>query len=246
MRRFYIENKSIINNTVVIKGEEARHIRKVLRLKYKDKILLFDKKGNRYTGIIVNQKREEAEVRIIDKKHINESKKNEIILCQAVMKAKKMDFIVQKSTELGVSRIIPFFSSRCIPRWDNTKAGNKILHWQKIITASVKQSGIRAVPDIENISDFSELIKRDFTGFLKLILWEGSSESSMKKIFSTNFYPSKIIFMVGPEGGFSEEEIFLAEENDFVTIGLGEYILRAETVPIVVLSLIRYESGELE
>lgn len=245
MRRFYIENKHIINDTVVVKGEEARHIGRVLRLKSNDNILLFDREGNTYTGIIIDRKHEEVKVKVIDKKKRRLTNKTNVILCQAITKAKKMDFIVQKSTELGVCRIIPFFSSRCVPKWDSIKASNRVQHWQKIVTASVKQSGVREIPAVENILDFSDLIKKDFEGFLKLILWERESELSLKKIFTSKGIPSKILFVVGPEGGFSEDEIILAKEDGFVPVGLGNYILRAETVPIAVLTIISYENGEL-
>lgn len=246
MRRFYINQQSAAPDDVIImRGDEARHMGKALRLNAHDAVMLFDREGASYTGIIINKARGEIAVRVVAKAAAGAQDAAEIILAQAVTKAQKMDFIVQKSTELGVSKIIPFFSSRCIPKWDSGKAAGKAQHWQNIVTASVKQSGIRAVPAVEPVALFSEVIKREYPGFLKLILWENETENSLGRIFSAVAFPQKIIFAVGPEGGFSGQEIERAQESGFAAVGLGKYILRAETAPVAVLTIIRYELGEL-
>ncbi|MEI6125329.1 MAG: 16S rRNA (uracil(1498)-N(3))-methyltransferase [Pseudomonadota bacterium] len=246
MRRFFINQKSAaIDDVIVIQGDEARHIGKVLRLAAHDTVMLFDTEGVTYTGIITHKTNGEIAVRVISKVAPGEQDASKVILAQAVTKAQKMDFIVQKSTELGVSKIIPFFSSRCIPKWDSRTAENKARHWQNIVTASVKQSGIRAVPVVEQVALFSEVLAGQYAGFLKFILWEKERENSLKRILSAGTFPQKIIFAVGPEGGFSGDEIAQAQEKGFIPVGLGNYILRAETAPVAVMSIIRYESGEL-
>jgi 16S rRNA (uracil1498-N3)-methyltransferase len=246
MRRFYIDDPRKINDdTVRITGDEAGHILRVLRLKKNDCLILFDQQGNIYKGFIVATNRNEVKVKITEKQRKDASVKTGIILCQAIIRPKKMDFIVQKSTELGVSGIIPFYSSRSIPRWENAKAAGKVAHWQKIVAASIKQSGIRQVPVVENITDFSELIEKDFKGYTKLILWENESQQNLKNIFSAGGVPEKMLFAVGPEGGFSEDEILKAKQRGFVIVGLGKNILRSETAPIALLAIIRYERGDL-
>jgi 16S rRNA (uracil1498-N3)-methyltransferase len=246
MRRFHIEDNNIIDDSIIINGDKARHIVNVLRLGVNDNIFLFDNEGTTYNGIIVDKEKESIKVKIVDKKIVREDDKKEIILGQAITKGKKMDFILQKCTELGISSIIPFFSERSIPRWDSIKSMNKVLHWKKIVAASVEQSGIRKMPLVNDMLNLSDLIiKNKFHGFLKLIFWEGEFELGLKKIFSSVSIPEKIIFIVGPEGGFSENEVLLAKKNGFIPVGLGNFTLRAETASIAVLSIIRYEQGRL-
>ncbi len=246
MRCFYIEELDINSEKTVIKGYKARHIINVLRLGINDNILIFDRGGNTCRAVITGKTRGSVEVRIIDRRMDRGSDKSEVVLAQAITKGRKMDFIVQKSIELGVSAIVPFFSRRSIPRWDRLKAEKKTVHWKKIVSASVEQSGIRKIPAVENIMNFQDLCrKKDYNEFLKLILWENEIEMSLKKIFSSKQVPEKIIFMAGPEGGFSEDEVQTARENDFIPVSIGNYILRSETVSVALLTIIRYEQGML-
>ena len=113
-----------------------------------------------------------------------------------------MDFVIQKSTELGISRIIPFFSSRTIPKWNSSKCLDKIEHWRNIVKASVKQSGIRKMPSVDNIVSYDEIISSDLN-MGKLILYEKERKVSFKNILNTIKFPSDILIMVGPEGGFT-------------------------------------------
>jgi len=244
MPRFFVEKKNIFNDTAIIAGEEARHITKVLRLSKGDLITLFDREGNFYKGIIVDKTTKSVKIRIIKiiKNWKGVSEYN-IIVAQAVLKGKKMDLVIQKSCELGVSGIIPFFSSRTVPKWDVEGVNSKLKHWKRIITESIKQSGVRPSPFIETPIMFRDLIKKKFPSFLKIILWEEEKEVVLKKILSEKGNLQNIIFVVGPEGGFSDEEIEIAKKEEFICCGLGEFILRAETVSICVLSIIQYEMG---
>ena len=131
MRRFYLDNPPVAA-TVTLTGEEARHIVRVLRLKRDDEIVLFDATGAAYSGLIAERTADTVTVRITETFAAGNSDAPQVVLVQAVLKSQKMDLIVQKSTELGVSRIIPFFSSRCITRWDRDKAAHKQHHWQQI------------------------------------------------------------------------------------------------------------------
>ena len=125
MSKFYIGKNNIFNNEILICRDEARHIMKVLRYKIDDLITLFDSDGMTYECVIKSYENDEITVGIIDKIENKDSKTFKIVLAQAVLKSKKMDFVIQKSTELGISRIIPFFSSRTIPKWNSTKCFEK-------------------------------------------------------------------------------------------------------------------------
>lgn len=246
MSCFYIEKKEIVDDKLIVRSSEARHIVNALRLKKNDDILMFDSTGDIYNGTIIETANNVVEIKIISRKESTERKSSEIVLAQAVIKGKKMDFVVQKSTELGVSGITPFFSSRCIPKWDALKADSRVSHWQKIVASSVKQSGIRKMPIIENVLKYEDILEENrYEGFLKLIFWENEEMTSLKKLFSLNGVQEKIIFIVGPEGGFSENEVLQAKASGFIPVSLGNYMLRAETVSSAVLTIIRYENGEM-
>ncbi len=242
---FYIERTADIDDTVVIRGSEARHIAKVLRYSIDDAVTLFDESGVHYAGVITDIGKGYVSVLIRSKQEPVQNDDPEIIICQAVLKAKKNDFIIQKCTELGVAKIVPFVSSRSIPQWDAEKAENRRLHWQGIVTSAVKQSGIRKIPVVEPLLSYQKVIERPYEGYTKIVLYENECEAGLKKALEAVEHPVKIVVVVGPEGGFTENEVQLARDNDFRSVGLGDLILRAETVPIAVLSILRYHFGAL-
>jgi 16S rRNA (uracil1498-N3)-methyltransferase len=244
MSKFYIDKNNIINNKVLISRDEARHIIKVLRYKIDDLITLFDSEGMTYECVIKAFENERITAEIIEKIENKNSETTKIVLAQAVLKSKKMDSVIQKSTELGISRIIPFFSSRTIPKWNSDKCFDKAEHWRNIVKASVKQSGIRKMPCVDNIISYDEIISSNLN-MNKILLYEKERNVSFKKIINTITFPSDIIIMVGPEGGFTIEEVSRAKQSGFLTTSIGKLILRAETVPIAILSILQYEAGNL-
>lgn len=244
MSKFYIEKNNIFNNKILICRDEARHIMRVLRYKIDDLITLFDSEGTTYECVIKSYENEQIAAEIIEKIENRNLESTKIVLAQAVLKFKKMDSVIQKSTELGISRIIPFFSSRSIPKWNSTKCFDKAEHWRNIVKASVKQSGIRKMPCVDNIVSYDEIISSDLN-MNKILFYEKERDVSFKKIIKTIIFPTDILIMVGPEGGFTIEEVSKAKRSGFLTTGIGNFILRAETVPISVLSILQYEAGNL-
>lgn len=243
MRRFYLENPPT-SDTVRIAGDEARHISRVLRLKRGDHLVLFDQAGTAYGGVLAESGADGVTVKIHES-FVPESTAAGTVLMQAVLKSKQMDMVVQKSTELGCARIIPFFSSRCIPRWDVPKAAQKQHHWQQIVIAAVKQSGVRRVPIVDHPDSFESVLAMAVDGYLKVLLWEGEQSVRFCTLLQKKKQDQAIIFIVGPEGGFSEAEVELARSYGFCSAGLGRAILRAETVPLAVLSVIGYAAGSI-
>jgi 16S rRNA (uracil1498-N3)-methyltransferase len=244
MQRFYIQKEAVVNNTACIEGSEARHIGKVLRMCEQDSIHLFDEDGTVYAGTIIRKDKQRILVRIDDRCAAPERDDKEIILGQALPKAMKMDLIVQKATELGVSRIIPFSSMRTVARYDSKREQDKIRHWRQIAVASAQQSGMRYIPAIEGVAEFKDLVGRNFDGCLKIILWEEEKKSRLRKVIQQSRDDKKIIFLVGPEGGFAPEEAASAQERGFNAASLGDAVLRTETVSLAVLSILRYEAGD--
>lgn len=245
MARFFVDKKDIREDYITISGSEAHHIGTVLRLGINDEISLFDQVGTEYRGIIVEKSRRTICVKIKDKTPCEYEDSISIVLGQSLVKGKKMDIIVQKATELGAAVIIPFRSMRSIPRLDEQSATGKAAHWQKIAVEAAKQSGRLPAPQVEHVQAFRELIGRNFDGFLKIILWEKETERTLHAVLAQNPDPTSVLCLVGPEGGFTPEEVHSAMRHGFIPVSLGKAVLRTETASIALLAILQYEAGRL-
>jgi len=243
MRRFYLD-KAPAKDTVCIRGDEARHIEKVLRLAPGDSVELFDAGGSVYRAVIESLHKGEVIARISERTSGETDTDTRIILCQAVVKLQKMDFIVEKCTELGVTGIQPFFASRSVPRWDENKARLRVQHWGKVALSAVKQSGARKPPAIGPVLSFREMLAKSYPGCMRVMLWECEREISLRSLLADR--PRRIVLLVGPEGGFTNEEASLASSHGFQFAGLGNRILRVETAAITGVAITAYESGMME
>jgi 16S rRNA (uracil1498-N3)-methyltransferase len=215
------------NKIVEISKEDRKYIFSVLRLKIGNSIIVIDGKGKSFEAKIIDKNK--LEIIEEDKKNIEDP--FSLILCQALLKGEKMDMIIQKTTELGVKKIIPFVSERCI-----LKNTNKIERWRKIAKEASEQSGRNFVPEITDLTNFENLISKIDNG---LLFWEKEEKPLISLIKELDI--SKPIFLlIGPEGGFSEKEILNVREKGIKTASLGRRILRAETASIVSLSILNF------
>jgi 16S rRNA (uracil1498-N3)-methyltransferase len=241
MRRFYFESTPL-NDTVCISGDEARHIEKVLRLEPGDIIELFDAAGSVYRAGIESIGRGTVVARISGRVQGVQETDARIVLCQAIVKSQKMDLIVEKCTELGATAFQPFFAQRSVPRWDAARAAQRTRHWQAVALAALKQSGARALPRVEPVLSFAEMIALPFPGCARVMLWEDAPEANLRGLLA-GLSGRGIALLIGPEGGFSPEEAAQAQNCGFQAAGLGERILRAETAAITATALVAYEFG---
>ena len=241
MRHFFIKKSSIKDDTAVIDGSEARHIGRVLRRGVGDSLYLLDEDGGEYQAVITSQTSQQVEVKLLEKLPPREPSSISVILGQAVPKAHKMDYIVQKATELGVDSVIPFFSSRTGPRLPDDRLRKKYHRWQKIALEATKQCGRKDVPRVETIVTFEEIINKRYNNVLKIILWEDEKNRRLKDVLQNGMQCRNIVLLIGPEGGFTPEEVALAKKGGFLSVSLGRNILRTETVALYLLSVLHYE-----
>lgn len=244
MSRFFIEERNITGNKAEIVGDEEKHIRKVLRLGIGDTLVLFDGAGWEYHAMIKGRNAKGFTVDILKKFLPHRESPLEIILGQGLPRLPKMDFIVQKATELGVSEILSFNSHRSIPKLSEEKLYKKVQRWRKIALEATKQCGRNIIPRIETPVSFAEMLAKDLKDGLKLILWEEATVR-LKKVFDMNQDRTKFFVLVGPEGGFTHKETQEAEEAGFNVVSLGNRILRSETAGISILSVIQHRFGDL-
>jgi 16S rRNA (uracil1498-N3)-methyltransferase len=155
-----------------------------------------------------------------------------------------MDYLVQKATELGVNEIIPFLSSRSVPLIDRSGSLKRRHRWERIAIEASKQCGRGVVPKMGFLQDYSEMLQTAPSNSLRLILWE-REEVKLKDVLERSKEKKRIFFIVGPEGGFSQEEIGEAKTAGFIAISLGKRILRAETASLCLLSILQYDQGDI-
>jgi len=244
MPRFYIPNPHIQNGLLKIEGDEVKHIRKVLRLKAGDEILVFDGLGKEFEGTIVDEGRSSVMVKIESILSSKGDSPLEVTLAQSLLKGGKMDYLIQKATELGVKEIIPFFSSRSVLLLEKSKRLKRHHRWEKIAIEASKQCQRGVVPKIESLQDYSGMLRAASTGHLRLILWERDG-IKLKEALERSGEKTKIFFVIGPEGGFSQDEVDKAKRGGFVAVTLGRRILRAETASLCLLSILQYERGDI-
>ncbi|MEK7851035.1 MAG: 16S rRNA (uracil(1498)-N(3))-methyltransferase, partial [Deltaproteobacteria bacterium] len=204
MSRFYVEERIGVGDRTDIKGSEARHIRDVLRLKTSAPVFLFDGSGMEFEGKIAGIGADSVSVDIVAAREVKTESPLEIVIGQGIPKADKMELIVQKSTELGVSRIVPILTERVVPRSFNV---NKLERWQRVAIEACKQSGRVKVPKILEPVGFKEFVTNADPSCLRLIPWEGEKGTSLKSALPEILDPAKAMLIIGPEGGLSGSEI---------------------------------------
>lgn len=213
---------------VTLSAEDRKYLFKVLRCTTGDTLSVIDGKGKIYRARILNKKTLE----ILYEKDSCIEKAFRAVLCQGLLKGDKMEMVVQKATEIGVKKIIPFVSERCIVR--HTR---KIERWKKIAKEATEQSGRSIVPEINEVVNFSDLIKQAENGIL---FWEKSGSESLVQAISELIVEKPLFLFIGPEGGFSPEEVQMAEKRGIKIVSLGKRILRAETASIVSLAIVNF------
>lgn len=237
--RFFTEN---IAETAIISGEDAKHISTVLRMKTGDKAVLCDNSENDYLCEIESATKEQVVFSVLDKQKNEAEPSVRLRLFQCVPKSDKMEFIVQKATELGASEIIPVLSKRCVSRPDEKTAIKKALRYQKIAEEASKQCGRGKIPEIKPMMTFREAVKA-YSSDGRGILFYECGGATVSEIISDK--PSVINIFVGSEGGFEHEEALFAEENGIFLATLGKRILRCETAPVAAISVLMNLTGNL-
>ena len=217
-----------------------------MRINIGDKITVCDGAGIDYTVRVSEIGKNEIECDIIDRQKSDTEPNINITLYQGLPKAAKMDYIIQKNTELGISKIVPAKLARCVVKLENKAAEDKKCErWQKIAVASAKQSGRGIVPEIGNPMTVDEIIEdvKDYN--LVFVPYECEDQSRLKTIVESVPDAKDIAFIIGPEGGFDISEIEKFKAAGIKTVTLGKRILRTETAAEAVVSMLMYAYNEI-
>ena len=246
MPKFFTARENIKDTTLIIDSEDANHLKRVLRINVGDVITVCDGAGIDYTVKVSEIGKNEIECDIIDRKKSDTEPNINITLYQGLPKAAKMDYIIQKNTELGISKIVPAKLARCVVKLENKAAENKKCErWQKIAVASAKQSGRGIVPEIGNPMTVDEIIEDVKDYDLVFVPYECEDQSRLKTIVESVPDAKDIAFIIGPEGGFDISEIEKFKAAGIKTVTLGKRILRTETAAESVVSMLMYAYDEI-
>lgn len=245
MHKFFVSTDNIYGDTAVITGDDVKHIYKVLRLEAGDKVNINNQAGLEFTGEILSIDKKEVRVKLIEELEINNESPIEITLFQGLPKSAKMDLIVQKATELGVKEITPVITERVVVKSELSEF-NKTERWKRIALEACKQSKRTIIPEINIPIEFNDLITRLGDFDLVAVPYENEEGFGVKQLVKANKKMIKTAaVIIGPEGGFEEEEIRTLKEKGCYIVTLGSRILRTETAGFVCVSLLQYEYGDL-
>ncbi len=238
--RIYQAGNYTVGQELELTEEAGQHVAVVLRMKVGDKLTLFNGQNYEFESFITMIKKKQVFVSLNSMRPINRESPVLIHLGQAISKGERMEWVIQKATELGVASISPLITERCVVKLDKDRMQKKIQQWQAIAIAACEQCGRNTIPQVHNpihFEQFLQTIKVDF----KLILHTQNAKNWREYAFNTR----DMALIIGPEGGFSEIELSLAASNHCLPLSLGPRILRTETAALSALSLLQAIGGDL-
>ncbi len=247
--RFFIEPRETgVGDRITLCGEDHRHIAYSLRARVGETYTLCDAVSYEYTAVIRNITDKDVTFEITEKCETGTEPTVEVTLYQALTKSDKFDNIVQKATELGVTKIVPVLSDRCVSRPDAASLSKKIERWQKIAKAAAMQCARARVPHVSEAVDFMTAIRETSDADCGFLCYENEPHEPLASIFSranADKRAASYAFLVGPEGGIAPKEANAAMEMGIPLASLGKRILRTETAPLCVISAIMFYSDNL-
>ena len=238
MPRFFVRADQISDGYIRILGSDAHHIARSLRMAVGDAVTVCDMQGNEYSCSIVSfDEDREVSAEILESRHSQNEPKIFIRLFQALPKGDKLDTIIQKAVECGVSEIIPFQSERCVVKIKNDAEDRKADRRQRISAEAAKQCGRSVIPEVRASVGFEEAIAMAAESELCLFCYEGDGTLPLGSILRRyEELPASVSIVIGSEGGFSQNEVAKAVEKGVTLAGLGKRILRTETASGFVLA----------
>lgn len=242
MSIFYVKNEQINNDEAVVLGDDVKHIRDVLRYKIGDILEICDENGIRYITKISDFEKFKIDLEILEvSTHTTEPSIN-VTLFQGMPKSDKLELIIQKCTELGVTEIVPVMTDRVIVKFDDKDINKKLERWRKIALEAGKQSGRQKIPEIQKPIKLKNMIENISKYDIVILPYECEKDKTLKSALkSLDRNCKNVAIMIGPEGGFSEEEIKLLDFENVKVVTLGPRILRTETAGLATLAMVLYE-----
>ena len=242
LSRVYLDNPLALNALISLPKEIAHYLSNVLRLRVDDELLVFNSQQGEFRARVIAVTKRAVDIELLEKKRGVHDSARQTSLCVHLIlglsRGDRMDFAVQKSTELGVNEITPIYTEYGEVRLKPERVEKKLQHWQKIAISACEQSGRVDVPVIHKPISLMELSLGESVN--KWMLEPSGSDALPLCIVENN-----CVLLVGPEGGFSANEIHWAQGNDFQIVALGSRILRTETAPVAALAILQHKYGDM-
>jgi 16S rRNA (uracil1498-N3)-methyltransferase len=249
LTRVYVDAPAATGKRLVVEGSAANHITRVLRLRSGDRLTVFDGSGGEFGARIEEFRKDSVVVTVEEHRQIDRESPLPLTLAQGISRGERMDWIIQKATELGTSRIVPLFTKRSMVRLDERQAERKLQHWRAIAIAACEQCGRNKIPELAAPVDFFDVLPADDSGATRLLLsptgdlriedLQGMGEDVRQGA------SKGITVLIGPEGGLEDVEHEAARAAGFKAVRLGPRVLRTETAAIAALTIIQRYFGDL-
>jgi len=241
LKRVYVDAALEPGARLSLTGGAAGHLTRVLRLRSKAALTLFNGRGGEYAASIERVQRSEVTVVVGEHAPLERESPFPLTLAQGVSRGERMDLVVQKATELGVARLVPVLTERSIVRLDEGQSDRKSSHWRAVAIAACEQCGRNRLPEVALPTPLREFLRQPAGDSVRLLL----SPSATRRIEDVPRPASGAMVLIGPEGGLADEEQQLAEGAGFTAVNLGPRVLRTETAAIAALTLLQREFGDL-
>ncbi|WP_322924504.1 16S rRNA (uracil(1498)-N(3))-methyltransferase [Paenibacillus campi] len=255
MQRYFVPAAQFSEHEVTITGEDARHIIKVMRSEEGDSFIACDGQQLDVLAMIETMVDGVVTARIVERLQQSSEAKVQVTIAQSLPKGDKMETVIQKCTELGAAAFVPFLSARTVVQYDARKEEKRLQRWSKIAKEAAEQSHRSRIPTIAHALSWKQLLASLAQYDLICFCYEKENGSQLRDVLQpfaaglsereSGEQPARVLVVVGPEGGFTEQEVEIAEQHGAVSTGLGRRILRTETAAMTALACLMYETGEM-
>lgn len=246
MHRAYVPPGTLDEPVISLSRDTAHYIARVLRLRVDDQIGLFDGSGQEWLVRLTRVSADLVQGERVTLLAAPSSCNQVVVLGQGLPQGAKMGWIVEKCSELGLSALVPLHTRLSVVRSTGQRMTEKMARWQRIAAAAAGQCGRRTLLELGTPSSLADFCARYDTAPVKIICWEQETSRGIRQVLEAGEGRYPIAVLVGPESGFTEDEVTVAETHGFVPVSLGPRRLRTETAAVAVTSIIRYSRGELD
>jgi 16S rRNA (uracil1498-N3)-methyltransferase len=248
MQRYFLRPEQFQGQIVTIEGDDAHHLQRVMRAEIGDEVICSNGTDREALVRITALDKSSVTGEAVEELPMTAEPAVKVWIAQSLPKGDKMEIVIQKGTEIGAARFLPFLSERTVVQYDAKKEAKRTERWQKIAKEAAEQAHRNRVPEIEAVLSWKQLLKQAEQVDAAWICYEKEDGKQLRTAIQEALAGEKkknFLFAVGPEGGFTEQEIQQAEAAGFVTVSLGKRILRTETAAMVGLTCLLYETGEM-
>jgi 16S rRNA (uracil1498-N3)-methyltransferase len=242
LSRVHVDTPLAVGQRIAVAGAAANHVARVLRLRAGDAITLFNGSGAEFPSSIAELRRDSVVVEVKEQRAAGVESPLSLTLAQGISRGERMDWILQKATELGGSRIVPLFTERSVVRLDARQAQRKLQHWRGIAIAACEQCGRNTVPEIASPLNIFEFVSGAAAASQTRLLLSPSGEKSIEEVSAAG---SGVTVLIGPEGGLTDTEQDAALRSGFTPVRMGPRILRTETAAVAALTILQHRFGDL-